>query len=164
MKLYQINQLYALILDECIDEETGEVLDESLIERLNALEMAFEEKTEDICSSIKNLLADADAIKLEEKNLKKRREAKEHLAERLTEYLKQNLNGRPYESARHKVKYTHSESLEVDLEKFRMNENAAMYLKPQEPVPDKMAIKKAMKDGKVFDGVQIIEKNNIKIK
>ena len=62
MNLYEINEaLYG-----CVDEETGEIID---AEKLEALSLAFDEKVENIALWIKNLLADAAAIKAEKLKL-----------------------------------------------------------------------------------------------
>ena len=56
MKLYEIEN--AIL--ECIDTETGEVID---IERLNELQMERETKIENVACWIKDLKAEAEAIK-----------------------------------------------------------------------------------------------------
>ena len=71
MNLYQID---AEIL-KVIDFETGEVLDE---DKLEELQMSKNEKIENILLYIKNLNADAEIIKAEEKALAERRKAKEN--------------------------------------------------------------------------------------
>ena len=56
MKLYEINEQ---ILD-CIDSETGEVIDP---EKLNNLQIAKDEKLENLALWYKDLLAEANALK-----------------------------------------------------------------------------------------------------
>lgn len=64
----------------CIDEETGEILD---AKRLDALQMEREKKLENVACWVKNLLADADAIKAERRQLEEREKAARNKAERL---------------------------------------------------------------------------------
>ena len=58
--LYQINQQ----ITEAIDLETGEIIDEAAYEALN---IEKEEKLENIALFYKNTMADAEALKAEEK-------------------------------------------------------------------------------------------------
>ena len=79
----------------CIDEETGEVID---IEKLDDLQMQREEKIENICLWIKNLKAEAEALKEEKDNFAKRQKAAENKAESLKQYIESYLNGEKYKS------------------------------------------------------------------
>ena len=65
MKLYEIDNA---ILD-CIDLETGEVID---TERLDALNMERDAKVENVACWIKDLMAEANAIKVEKLALAQR--------------------------------------------------------------------------------------------
>ena len=64
--LYQINQQ----ITEAIDLETGEIIDEAAYEALN---IEKEEKLENIALFYKNTMADAEALKAEEKAFALRR-------------------------------------------------------------------------------------------
>lgn len=67
MNLYEIN---SQILD-CVDPETGEVMD---IDRLEELNMAKAEKVDNIACWVKNLEADVAAFEAQEKAFADRRE------------------------------------------------------------------------------------------
>ena len=72
MTLYEIDNEIRAFLDkmlDAVDEETGEIIDIDPAE-LEQLNEAREQKIENIALYIKNLEADAKAIKEEEKNLK----------------------------------------------------------------------------------------------
>lgn len=71
--------------DMLIDEETGELM--SVAQALDALRMEREEKIENVACLVKNLSAEADAIKDEETNLAKRRKAAETKAANLKAWL-----------------------------------------------------------------------------
>ena len=80
MTLYEIDEQ---ILG-CVDSETGEIIDE---EKLAELNIAFDEKVENIALWIKNLLSEAEAIKQEKLKLGDRQKAAENKAESLKKYL-----------------------------------------------------------------------------
>lgn len=144
-------------LYECVDAETGEVIDE---EKLNELSMARDEKVENIACWIKNLKAQAVAIKQEEENLYARRKVAENKAQSLGEYLSKYLDGSKFETPKVKISYRKSESLEVSEGAIIPEE----WYKPQEPKLDKAELKKAVKDGLEIEGVNLVEKQNIQIK
>ena len=90
MTLYDIDAQIAALEnasedDMIIDEETGEL--GSVVQALDALRMAREEKLENVACWGKNLIAEADAIREEENRLVKRRKSAETKAERLKAWL-----------------------------------------------------------------------------
>ena len=90
MTLYDIDAQIAALEnasedDMIIDEETGEL--GSVVQALDALRMAREEKLENVACWVKNLIAEADAIREEENRLVKRRKAAETKAARLKTWL-----------------------------------------------------------------------------
>lgn len=106
MNLYEIDSaLMALV-----DEETGEVADWDAFE---ALQMERETKIENVACWYKNLAAEAAAIKAEEDNLKKRREALTNRADRLKEYLKNALCGEQFQTARCAISWRKTTSVNV---------------------------------------------------
>lgn len=151
--LYEINEE----IEKCVDPETGEIIDP---EKLEALQMAFEEKVEGIACWIKNLKADAKALKEEKDALYARQKAAENKAESLTKYLYQFLDGRKFKSAKASISYRTSTSIEV----LDMAELPEEFKKYPEPVADKVAIKEALKTGEQIAGVVLMAKQNIQIK
>ena len=77
LSLYQINQDYENCLSQVIDTDTGEVLNENLIEVLNNIQMALEEKALNTAYVIRKLDSRIDAIKNEIDRLKKLKEMAE---------------------------------------------------------------------------------------
>lgn len=153
MTLYEINQA---ILD-CVDEETGEILDTELLDKL---QLDRRVKIENIALFTKSLLAEAKAIAEEKKALEAREKARKRTAERLKEYLCEQLDGQKYHSARVDLGFRKSDTLEI-----KSTDNIpAEFLVPQAPKVDKMALKKAVKAGAVFEGVELIVKQNLQIK
>ena len=85
MTLYEIGRQYLEALEGMeIDPETGEIIGGEAVARLNG---QFDEKCEAVGCYIKELNAQAAAIKAEQEGLQKRRKALEAKAERLREYL-----------------------------------------------------------------------------
>jgi len=106
MKLYDINEA---ILD-CIDTETGEIVDP---ERLDQLQMDKEEKIESVALWYKQELAEAEALKKEEDNLRARRTATINKANSLANWLKYALGGRKFKTGRVLVSYRTSTAVDV---------------------------------------------------
>ena len=163
MKLWEIKDEIEKCFSETVDEETGEILSEVNLQYLEELQMAFDDKVDNICCLIKNMDAEVKAFKTEEANLKKRRMAKENASQRLKDYLKAILNGQKFESVRSKISYRASKSTEVDMDLFLNNEDADFYV-VTEIKPNKTAIKKALEDGKALIGAEIVENQSMIIK
>ena len=90
MTLYDIDAQIAALDgaaedDMLIDEETGELI--SVAQALDALRMEREAKLENVACWVKNLSAEADAIREEENRLVKRRKAAETKAANLKAWL-----------------------------------------------------------------------------
>lgn len=165
MTLYEINQEIARAIEamfDSVDEETGEIR-EGTAEIFNQLQMAKDEKIENIGIYMKNIQAEAELIKNEEGALKERRERKEKKFERLKKYLTDNLDGKPWESPKVSLSFRTSHPVEIDDE----SKIPAKYMKApkvEDPKPDKTAIAKAIKAGETIPGAHIEEKKNLQIK
>lgn len=158
MKLYEIDNA---ILD-CIDMETGEVID---IEKLNELQMERDTKIENVACWIKDLKAEAEAIKKEKQALADRQKAAENKAESLKKWLAYALNGEKFKTAKCAVSFRKSESVEVTDAgiKSLMKEHDEL-LTYKAPEPNKTAIKQALKDGLNVQGVQLVHNTSTIIK
>lgn len=152
MKLYEIEQA----MMDCVDPETGEIINE---EKMDALHMAKEEKIENICLWIKNLQAEALALKTEKDNFAERERVTKNKIESLKKYISHVLDGQKFETTKVKVGYRKSESLEI-LESAIIPDN---FLKIKTEV-DKAGLKNAVKDGLEIEGVYLAEKRNISIR
>lgn len=154
MTLYEIDEEILNL----VDQETGEVID---TDRLEELQMERDKKVSNVACWIKNLKAEAEALKAEKENLAKRQQSCERKAEQLKDYLAYALNGTKYKDARVSVSYRKSESVEVDdMAIFTLPEE---YIKVEKSVK-KTELKNAMKLGLQFDGCRLVEKNNIQIR
>lgn len=152
MKLYEID---SAIL-ECIDLETGEIID---TERLDALNMERDAKIENVVCWIKDLKAEAEAIKAEKQKLAERQKVAENKAESLKKWVAYALGGQKFSTARCAVSFRNTESVEVTeegLEALMKEHNELLTYKT--PEPNKTAIKNAIKnDGLNVAGVQLVQ-------
>lgn len=155
MKLYEID---AAIMD-CVDEETGEIVD---VERLEALEMERDAKISNIGCWIKDLRAFQDAIKNEKKNLDKKLKVAENKEEQLTRFIERYLAGATFKDARVAMSYRKSTSTEIE-EGLDLN-TLPDYCKKITIAANKTAIKEALQQGEVIEGCSLVTKNNIQIK
>lgn len=159
--LYEINQ--AII--DTIDTETGEILD---VERLNALQMARNEKLENIALYIKNLDAETAAIVEEIGKLTERRRRKENKADYLRQYLQLALDGQRFETAKCAVNYRKSQAVELENEKDFVEWASANgrddLLTYQQPKVNKTEVKAALKAGADIPGAALVERNNMQIR
>ena len=153
MTLYQIDQA---ILG-CIDLETGEIIDK---EMLDQLEMDREAKIENVACWIKELKAEAEALKAEKMAFAKRQQVAENKMESLKNWLAYALNGQAYESTRASVSFRKSQVVEV-ADIWKLDEN---YLRYKEPEADKTAIKEVLKAGQTVAGATLVENTSVIIK
>jgi hypothetical protein len=152
MKLYEIDE--AIL--SCIDEETGEVIDE---ERLTELALEREKKIENVALWYKNLMAEKEAYKKEKEYFTQKEKQAEKKAESLKSYLSFALNGQAFNTTRVKIGFRVSRSVEIlDIEKI--GKDFITY----EPKPNKKAIKEALQEGEIIDGAVLVDKLNIQIK
>lgn len=158
MTIYEIDQ--ALL--SLIDPDTGEIGDYDMF---CELQMEREAKVENMALWIKNLNAEADAIKAERDNLYEREKAARNKADRLKKYLAEILRGEKFTSPRVAVTFRKSEAVEIDEDFIEWaREKAGYLLKYKDPEVNKTAIKKAIKNGTAIEFARIVQNNNIQIK
>ena len=149
MTIYEINEQ---ILN-CIDLETGEIID---IDKLNELQLEKDAKIENVACWIKELKAEAEAIKAEKQTLAERQKVAENKAESLKKWLAYALQGEKFKTAKCSVSFRKTESVEVTDEGLNnlMKEHDEL-LTYKAPEPNKKAIKDALKDGLSVQGVRL---------
>lgn len=162
MTLYQIRNEIIDALDAAVDPETGEITASDAFENLDALQLAFEEKAENTACYIKNLDAEAKAIREEEKALAARRRSLENRAERCKSYLQFCLNGEKFSTPRCAVSFRHNKSVVVD--ENRLFDIPDQYLRYKEPEVDKKAVSEALKAGQDVPGCSLVESVSMIIK
>lgn len=167
MKLYEIAADYENLLAAV---EAGEIPEEAISDTLESMTALLEDKADNIACLIKNLTAEAEAIRAEEINLAERRKAKERRIDGLKTYLGETLLRAGYdklETARNRISFRKSESVTV-ADEAKFVEWAAKHhddlLTYKDPTINKTAIKKALASGEEIAGAVIESKNNIQIK
>ena len=152
--LYEIDQGIL----ECIDFETGEVIDP---DRLEELQMERSQKIENVVLWIKNLESDALAIKAEKDALADREAKCRKKADQLKEWLGKALEGQKFSTAKCEVGFRKSTKLEVldatCIPKEFMVETVSVK-------PDANTIKLLLKAGKEVGGCRLVENQNVQIK
>lgn len=152
--LYEIDR--AIL--ECVDFETGEIIDQ---ERLDGLMMERSAKIESVALWVKNLESDAVAYKAEKEAFAAREKQASEKAKRLKEWLAKVCEGNKFSTAKCAISFRSSEAVEI-------TEGATIpeeYLRTKTTTePDKTAIKAALKAGAEIDGCRLATKLNTNIK
>lgn len=160
MTLYEIQDNIRQAIEQGFNEETGEIFDASDIE---ALQIQRDEKIESIALYIKDLTAEANAIKAEKTALAKRQQTAENRAESLRRYLAKWLDGQKFKTARVAISYRKSQTVEL-IDGLDVNQLPQQFLREIAPEVDKTALKDALKEGKEIYGAYLQEHINTIIK
>ncbi len=161
MNLYEIDDKIKQAFEGSVDLETGEIIDLEAYEALNSLQMDFNEKAEGILLWIKNLKAEAEALKKEKQAFEARQKAATNRAESLTRYISGVLNGDAFKTSRVSATWRKSEAVEYTGEVTALPEDC---LRLKDPEIDKTELKRLLKSGVEIPGAQVIVKNNIQIR
>lgn len=163
MKLYEINenveQVNAILEGEDLTLEDVQ----SAFDTLDALEMEFKDKVENIIKLVKSKKYNIESLKNEENYLKSERQKVEKATEWLMKYLDENLKARGLDKSAtygtQKVSYRTAESVEVtDLASVPTE-----YLVFKDPTANKSEIKKALKAGEDIKGVELVTRKSLSI-
>ena len=161
MTLYEIDQK----MQRLVDPETGELMD---YEAFAALQMDREKKIENMALWVKDLSAEAKAIKEEEDNLRDRRRGMENKAERLKTYLSIALGGEKFQTARCAVSFRKTASVQIDdqdnLIRWLEQNGYDDCLKYKEPEVSKTELGKLMKAGTPVPFAYIKESQSVGVK
>ena len=157
MTLFEIDKAIADFEWE-IDEETGEVLNPH---GLDDLQMARDEKCENIALLIKNKEAEQKAVAEQEKTYSDRKKTLGNEIQRLKDYLSYALQGEKFSTPKVVISYRKSESVNIPDDTIVADEycNFSTLRKP-----DKTAIKNALKRGEEVHGAELVVKSNILVK
>lgn len=161
MNLYEIDRAMKAL----VDPETGELMD---YEAFSELQMDRDSKIENMALWIKNLTAEAKAIKEEEVVLKERRQRTEAKAARLKDYLREALCGEKFQTARCSISYRKSTALEVEdttslAEWLDSNGHPDMVVYAA-PLVDKRAVTDLLKGGVDIPGAVLVERTNMQVR
>lgn len=152
--LYEIDK--AIL--ECIDLETGEIID---TDKFDELQIDRSDKLENVALWYKNLLSEAQAYRAEKDAFAEKQKRAERKAESLKNYLDSALRGQKFDTVKVSITYRKSTSVEI-VDQSKLPET---YLKVvTTATPDKTEIAKALKVGEVVEGAELKENQNIQIK
>lgn len=169
MTIYEIDDEFASKMNELLeifDEETGEITDldrfEELKKALDGLEEERKQKISNVACWYKSLVAEAEAIKAEKQKLAKRQQSTENKAENLKAYLEYALGGEKFKDARVNITYRKSEGIHF-ADDFDGNTLPKEFLRIKAE-PKLTEIKEAIKAGQEFEGISLVERQNMLIK
>lgn len=157
MTLFEIDKAIA-DFEMDIDPETGEVLN---FDELDELQMAREQKCENIALLIKNKEAEKTAVGEQKKIFADRERVIGNEIDRLKEYLAYALGGEKFKTDKVAVSYRKSESVKIDDDYAIPDKWCELSVLKK---PNKKLIKEALKKGEHIAGAELIEKQNISIK
>lgn len=161
MNLYTIDKtIEELIENGCsIDEKTGEYFE---FDDLRELKIDRDKKIDNTVCFMKNTEAMIKALKEQEKEFAERRKILENKISRIKGFLGRFLEvGKKLETVKYKISWRKSESIEVIDNTFLSSKYANREITIK---PDKKAIKQALKDGIIINGVELKQNNNLQIK
>ena len=156
--LYDISTQYSAFLSAV---EAGEIPEDAISDTLAGLDGELEEKVDNIACIIKQLNAEADAIKAEKDALNERQQTKVHAADRLKEYIRQSMSlsgKKKIETARNCVSIGKpvTKAVITDLDALK---DYGYVWKPydytKETNVDKTALKEALQAGTVVPGATL---------
>ena len=153
MTIYEIDQA----IMRCVDLETGEIID---TEQLDKLQMERDAKIENVACWIKEIKAEAEALKDEKMAFAERQKVADNKAESRKQWLAYALDGKAFKSTRASVSFRKSQAVEI-ADIYKVDENYRRY---KEPEADKTAIKEALKAGKEVAGATLVENTSVIIK
>jgi len=159
MRLYELTEAWAAIQD-MIDAEDTE--DKQIIAALENIDEAIDQKADGYGRMIKNLQAQAEVVKVEEKRLAAKRQTLENQAKRLQKHLEAAMIA------------TNKRKINTELFVFSVQKNAPSLADFDEAIVpeeywkvtrsiDRSALLKAVKDGEV-EGIELKQTESLRIR
>lgn len=169
MSLYEISNTYKELLEAIA---AGEIPEEAIADTLAAVDGEFTEKADNIACFIKSLLAEKQAIKAEIDALAERAEAKQHKADRLTDYLYQifKLSGKiKVETSRNVISIRKTPpKVEIDDEvafiAYAREHGDELFLTIKDPTINKSSLKDYLKAGNEYPHAKLVSGEKLAIK
>lgn len=160
MKLYDLTAQYAY-LNELIDN--GELSAQDLEDTLASIEGAIEIKMENIIKVIKNMQAEAKALKEEEDRLATRRRQLEARELRLKQYAQQQMEVARLDKLNAGIFKVRLQKNPTSVDVFDEAKVPDRFKEPQAPKVLKKEILEELKNGAVVEGAQLApEKKHIR--
>jgi phage host-nuclease inhibitor protein Gam len=169
VSLYDIGNTYKELLEAIA---SGEIPEEAIADTLAAVDGEFTDKADNIACFIKSLLAEKQAIKAEIDVLNERAEAKQHKADKLTDYLYQmfKLSGKTkIETARNVMSIRKTPpKVEVDDDTafiaYAREHGDELFLTIKDPTINKTKLKEYLKAGNEYPHAKLVAGEKLSIK
>ena len=160
--LYEIDQ----DILNCLDMDTGEIID---VDALTALQMEREAKLEGVSLWVKDMAAEAAAVKEEADKLLARKRALDNKIAALKSWLLIALDGQKLKTPRCNVYQTHNQRLAVAdeaklIDFLKTLEEPERFLRFPDPELRKDEIKKALKENFHIPGASLEPTESVVIK
>jgi uncharacterized protein YlxW (UPF0749 family) len=158
MKLYELTTNYLSLMEMAEEMDT-----DTLKDTLESIEEEINDKAENIAKLIKNLNADVDALKIEEKRLADRRKSLENKVTHLKEYLQNQLEVAGLDKVK---RPTLTISIQNNPPSVKVLDEKLLsdYMIPVEPKLDKKAILTALKEGMEVSGAELQQTRGVRIR
>jgi len=142
-------------------DHDGDITDFPLLDTLENLELNMEEKALGVGVWIKNLLAEAEALKAEKQRIEARQKACNNKADRLKKFLADMIpTSTKYKSTQCVIGWRRSEVVEV----HAPAEDLPIEFQTIKIEANKADIKRSLKAGKELEFAELVTKQNIQIK
>lgn len=159
MKLYELTENYAKLLEMAEEMDT-----DAIVDTLEALQEAIEDKAENIAKLIRNLEADVKVIRDEEKRLAERRQVIENKVERLKSYLQEQLETAGIEKVKRPTITVSIRKNPPSVDVIDETLIPADFLIPQPAKVDKRAILERLKNGEHVPGAALKQTKGVQIR
>lgn len=160
-RVYSNAALIDNIFDKAIDEETGEILNEVLLEEITRLQEENANLVEDMACFIKEEQMKQEMLKNEIKRLKDMIEFSQQKSEKVKNSLSSILHGNKFETEKVKVSFIKSSSVEIS---NACSLPSQYWREKITKEPDKKKIMQDLKSNIAVDGASIVRKLNMSIK
>lgn len=166
MKIHEIEteiQTIGTRLEDWAADHDGDITDFPLVSDLEALQMVRERKLLSMACLVKDIEAEADALKKEAASLAERARVKSNAATRIKGVISAFMEpGEKLADSRAALSWRKSEAVEVEVEAEKLPEEFRRVKVITDA--DKTALKDALKAGREIDGARLVTKQNLQIK
>ena len=159
MKLYELTENYAKLSEMAEEMDT-----DAIVDTLEALQEAIEDKAENIAKLIRNLEADVKVIRDEEKRLAERRQVIENKIERLKSYLQEQLEIAGIDKVKRPTITVAIQKNPPSVDIIDETLIPADFLIPQPAKVDKKSILERLKNGEAIPGVTLKQTKGVRIR
>ncbi|MBQ7129349.1 MAG: siphovirus Gp157 family protein, partial [Clostridia bacterium] len=106
---------------------------------------------------------DIEGLKAEKEAIENRKKSKEKTIERLSKYLALALDGKPFETEKIALNFRRSKQVQI-VDETKIPEEFMKIQIIEKKEPNKILIKKLIKDGLTIEGANLLEVQNLQIK